>query len=39
MKLANSIDIDIQAAVLLHPGPITDEEYNGKLVFFQFSSS
>ncbi|MED6206717.1 hypothetical protein PIB30_029452 [Stylosanthes scabra] len=27
-KLANSSDIDMQAAVLLHPGPIPDNEYN-----------
>ena len=31
MKLASSSD-NIQAAVLLHPGPITDDEINGKLV-------
>lgn len=32
VKLANSNDI--QAAVVLHPGPLTDEDINGK---FQIS--
>ena len=31
-KLASSSD-NIQAAVLLHPGPITNNDINGKLVF------
>lgn len=29
-----AISSDIQAAVILHPGPISDDEINGKLVFF-----
>lgn len=33
-KLA--ISSDIQAAVILHPGPIKEEELNGKLVLINF---
>jgi hypothetical protein len=33
VKLASSSD-NIQAAVILRPGSITDKEFNGKLVIF-----